>query len=170
MKKITLLAILAIAAFSNNANAQSTADANATVSATIIAPIAITKTVDLNFGNIATDGTAATVQLLADGSRIESAGATLPGGNSTVKAAEFKVTGEGAYAFTVTLPADDTITITNGTSTNDMKVNKFTSNSTGKLVSGKETFSVGATLNINGSQPTGTYTNDSGFDVIVSYN
>ena len=169
MKKITLLAILAIAAFSNNANAQSTASATAT--ATIVTPIAITRTLDMNFGNIATNGTVGTVVLAPDNVRSLTGGVTLPATKGTVEAAKFTVTGEGAYTYALTLPADDTITITNASAVGkDMKVSTFTSNSTKTLTAGTETFSVGATLNLNASQPAGLYTNSTGFNVIVNYN
>ena len=168
MKKITLLAILAIAAFSNNANAQSTASATAT--AKIVTPIAISKTLDMNFGNIATNGTVGTVVLTPASARTLTGGVTLPAVTGTVEAAKFTVTGDGAYTYSLTLPADNTITITNGTATADMKVNTFTSNSINKLTAGTEVFSVGATLNLNANQPAGTYTNATGFNVIVNYN
>lgn len=169
MKKITVLAILAIAAFSNNANAQSTASATAT--ARIVTPIAISKTLDMNFGNIATNGAVGTVVLTPANARTLTGGVTLPAVTGTVEAAKFTVTGEGEYAYGLTLPADNTITITNASAVGkDMKVSTFTSNSAKKLIAGTETFSVGATLNLNASQPAGLYTNSTGFNVIVNYN
>jgi hypothetical protein len=168
MKKITLLAILAIAAFSNNANAQSTA--NATASATIVTPIAISKALDMNFGNIATNSAVGTVVLTPINGRTSTGGVTFPAITGTVQAAKFTVKGEGVYTYALTLPADNTITISNGTPANDMKISTFTSNSTKKLTAGTETFGVGATLNLNASQPAGLYTNTTGFNVIVNYN
>ena len=168
MKKITVLAILAIAAFSNNANAQSTA--NATASATIVTPIAISKALDMNFGNIATNSAVGTVVLTPANARTKSGGVTLPAITGAVAAAKFTVTGEGTYTYGLTLPADNTITITNGTAAKDMKISTFTSNSTKKLTAGTETFGVGATLNLNASQPAGVYTNATGFNVMVNYN
>lgn len=169
MKKITLLAILAIAAFSNKVNAQATATATAT--ATIVTPIAISKSVDMNFGNIATNTSDGTVMLPPAGDRIVTGGVTLPAINGTVNAAKFTVTGEGAYTYALTLPKDDTIVITNASASGkDMKISAFTSDSKGKLVSGTETFNVGATLNLNASQPAGVYTNATGFNVTVNYN
>jgi hypothetical protein len=102
MKNITLLAMLAFAVFSINATAQSTA--NATATATIVKPISIAKNVDMNFGNIASDGTASTVLMGTDGVRVAGAGVTLPSTTGTTSAAKFTVTGEGAYAYDLTLP------------------------------------------------------------------
>ena len=53
MKKLLVLAFLRIA-FSASTFAQVTASATST--ATIVAPIGITNTVDMNFGNIAVSG------------------------------------------------------------------------------------------------------------------
>jgi hypothetical protein len=166
MKNITLLAILAFAVFSIDATAQSTA--NATATATIVNPISIAKDVDMNFGNIASNGSVGTVVLGTDGARVAGAGVTIPAGSLST-AAKFTVTGEGAYAYDLTLPS--TITISNNDTTPaSMVVNGFTSNSTKKLTGGTEVFFVGATLNLSASQAAGIYTNSTGFDVTVNYN
>jgi hypothetical protein len=167
MKNITLLAVLAFAVFSINATAQSTA--NATATATIVKPISIAKNVDMNFGNIASDGTASTVLMGTDGVRVAGAGVTLPSTTGTTTAAKFTVTGEGAYTYDLTLPSTITISNTDATPAS-MVVNGFTSNSTKKLSGGTEVFFVGATLNLGASQAAGIYTNSTGFDVIVNYN
>jgi hypothetical protein len=167
MKNITLLAILAFAVFSINATAQSTATATAT--ATIVKPISIGKNVDMNFGNIASNGSVGTVVMGTDGARIAGAGVTLPATTGTTTAAKFTVTGEGAYTYDLTLPSTITISNTDATPAS-MVVNGFTSNSTKKLSGGTEVFFVGATLNLGASQAAGIYTNSTGFDVIVNYN
>jgi hypothetical protein len=166
MKNITLLAILAFAVFSIDATAQSTA--NATATATIVNPISIAKDVDMNFGNIASNGSVGTVVMGTDGARVAGAGVTIPAGSLST-AAKFTVTGEGAYTYDLTLPS--TITISNSDLIPaDMVVNGFTSNSTKKLTGGTEVFFVGATLNLGASQAAGIYTNSTGFNVTVNYN
>ena len=69
MKHITKVFALAIVAigFSTQVNAQATATASA--SATIVTPISITKTVDLNFGNVGASGVAGTVVISPAGVR-----------------------------------------------------------------------------------------------------
>lgn len=166
MKNITLLAILAFSAVSINATAQSTATATAT--ATIVKPISIAKDADLNFGNIASNGTAGTVILGTDGARVAGDGVTIPAG-SIATAAKFIVSGEGTYTYDLTMPT--AITISNSDSTPaSMVVNGFTNSSTKTLSAGTESFFVGATLNLGVSQPAGIYTNPTGFNVTVNYN
>ncbi len=166
----SFLAIVMVASFSNRAMAQSTASATAT--ATIVTPIAISKTVDMNFGNVAVTSSAGTVELTPAGVRTAAGGVTLPNVTGTVAAASFDVTGEGTYTYAITLPTTDyTITESvNGTAT--MTVNAFTSSpsGTGALTAGAQTVTVGATLNVSATQTAGTYTNATGFDVTVNYN
>ncbi|MHB9141405.1 MAG: DUF4402 domain-containing protein, partial [Paludibacter sp.] len=71
-------AIVMMAGFSTTVMAQATASANATAAATIVTPIAITKTVDMNFGNVAVGASAGTVILAPAGTRTTSGGVTLP--------------------------------------------------------------------------------------------
>lgn len=170
MKALCMSAILMIA-FSVSSFAQATASATAT--ATIVTPIAISKTVDLNFGNVAVIAAGAVVLAPADGSRTKTGGVTLPNVTGTVTAAEFNVTGEGNYTYSITLPSSD-YTITRAGGSETMAVNNFKSYpdvaDNGALSSGAQTLKVGATLNVSAAQLAGTYTNAVGFDVTVNYN
>ena len=147
--------------------------ASATASATVVAPIAISKTVDMNFGNIAVSTSSGTVVLAPAGTRTNTGGVTFPATTGTVSAASFNVTGEGSYTYAITLPAGN-YTITRVGNSETMTVNTFVSNPTvaagGTLTSGEQTLTVGATLNVSASQQAGTYTNATGFDVTVNYN
>lgn len=165
--KIFTLAIIALS-FSTASFAQ--VSANATASGTIVTPIAITKTVDLNFGNMAVSETAGTVILAPAGTRTITGGVTLPANIGTVTAAQFEVTGQIGYTYSITLPTTPT-TVTSSEG-NTMTVNAFTStpSSTGTLTGGAETIKVGATINVSGSQPAGTYTSATPFTVTVNYN
>jgi len=169
MKNITKIIALAfvVVGFSNAVNAQSTASASA--SATIVTPISITKTVDLDFGNVAASGVAGTVVITPAGTRSTTGGVSLPVTPGTVTAASFNVAGQGNYTYAITLPAS--VTISSGA--NNMTVNAFSSNpaTTGTLsAGGTQTIGVGATLNVNASQAAGTYTSATPFDVTVNYN
>ncbi|AMR30111.1 hypothetical protein A0256_01100 [Mucilaginibacter sp. PAMC 26640] len=144
------------------------ATATAIASATIVTPISITKTFDMDFGNIATDGTVGTVVLSPESTRSITGGTTLPATAGTVTAASFDVTGSDLYTYAITLPAS--VTITSGV--NNMTVDTFTSTPllTGAFTAGAQTLTVGATLNIGASQLAGLYTSATPFTIIVNYN
>lgn len=143
----------------------------ATATSTIITPIAITKQVDMNFGYVAVSSINGTVVLSPAGSRSKTGGITLPQVAGTVTAASFKIDGADTSTYSITIPSGD-YTITRSGSAETMIVNTFTStpSNTGVLNNGTQTVSVGATLNVGGSQVAGVYTNTTGFDVTVNYN
>jgi hypothetical protein len=144
--------------------------ATSSASATIVTPITISKAADLSFGNVAVSSTAGTVILVPAGTRSSTGGVTLPAITGTVTAGSFTVTGAPNYTYSITVPSTAT-TITSGA--NNMTVNTFTSNPTptGLLNgSGTQTLKVGATLNVNASQPAGSYISGTPFTVTVNYN
>jgi len=168
MNKSLKIAAFALLMCGSGVGAFAQSTASATASATIVTPISITKTVDMNFGNVAVTASGGTVILATDGSRTKTGGVTLPAVTGTVTAAEFDVTGEGNYTYVITLPSGNH-TISSGLNT--MTVNGFNySSGAGTLSSGAQTFSVGATLNVSATQPAGTYTSATPFDVTVNYN
>jgi len=165
--KISAIALFLLTA-GFNANAQSSATATAT--ATIVTPITITKTTDMNFGNVAVQvGTGGTVVMTPAGLRSATSGVTLPGAAGTVAAASFTVNGQTGYTYAITLPA--LVMLTNAAS-NTMQVDNFSSTptSTGTLTGGTETLNVGATLNVAAAQAPGVYTSATPFTVTVNYN
>ena len=170
LKLITLTA--AIFGFAATSFAQVGVGATASASANIVTPIAITKTVDMDFGNIAVNNNAGTVQLAPSESatRTPSGGVTLPTAVGNVKAAKFSVTGAANYGFSITLPTS-TVVVKNGSNT--MNIDTFTS-SLGALStlsgSGAADFYVGATLYVTGGQAEGAYTTETPFTVTVNYN
>ena len=173
MKNLTKAIVTAaiIIAGTNVSFAQATATASA--SATIITPISIVKTVDMNFGNVAVSATlSGTVVLAPAGTRTTGGtGVTLPATTGTVAAASFTVSGQASYTYAITLPTT-TVVITDGASHN-MNVTAFTSNPsvTGALSgTGTQTLTVGATLNVSAAQFAATYTNATGVPVTVNYN
>jgi len=164
---ITLIVAVVLVAVTATVSAQVTG--TATGSATIITPIAIANAGNMNFGSIAVSATSGTVVLSNAGVRAATGGVTLPATTGTVSTANFTVTGLGSSTYSIQLPT--TYTISDGSSHN-MTVNAFTSNpsGTGALTAGTQTINVGATLNVAASQVAGTYTNATGFPVIVNYN
>lgn len=164
MKRLISFAVILVA-FTAATFAQVSATATAT--ATIITPIAITKTVDMNFGSLAVNATPGTVVINpVTSARSATGGVTLIG--ATVAPATFTVTGLAAAVYTISLPASTTIT----SGANNMTVNTFTSDPTptGTLTGGTSTLRVGAQLNVSGSQAAGIYDNvGSPFTVTVNY-
>ena len=170
MKNTTKLFALTVAMLAFTISSFAQVSATATTSATVITPIAISKTVDMNFGNIAVSPTiAGTVVLVPAGTRTKTGGVTLPAVNGTVTAASFAVTGLGTSTYAITLPP--TITLT-GVPSGTMTVSSFVStpSGTGALTAGAQTLLVGGTLNVAAAQAAGVYTNTTDMTVTVNYN
>lgn len=161
--------IVAMVLFTTTTFAQISASAN--VTATILAPITITKTVDMNFGNMAVNATDGTVALAADGVRTNTGGVTFLSANpGTVTAAAFTIGGLAGSTYAITLPTTDTDIDNSG---NTMTVNNWVSTPSGNGTldgSGTQTLTVGATLTVKGGQTPGIYTKAAGFEVTVNYN
>lgn len=165
LKTTSLVAVLALVGLlclvANVFAAQDTANATATV----VAPIAIAKTVDLDFGQVVFAAGAGTVAVATNGTRSKTGSGIL--GNGGGAAASFDVTGEGTNTFSIAVPLAP-VTLNSGG--DQMSVDSFISDpaNTGTLVGGAATITVGATLHSLGDQPTGVYTGT--FDVTVAYN
>jgi hypothetical protein len=150
------------------------ASAGSGTTATIIAPIAITKAEDMNFGNIAAGAADGTVILAPSWipSRTETGGVTLPTSvQGDVSAAIFSVTGHPNATYTIVFPSDFDLTSAGGTET--MKVHSFTSDPTptGTLSAlGQQDLLIGATLDVSANQVPGTYTNPNALTITVAYN
>jgi hypothetical protein len=169
MKKSTLLlsafSVAVLAAGGAHAQ-QNSATTSASVGATIVPAIAISKTVDLNFGDVVAGSSSGTVELSTAGSRLATGGTTLANTASTA-AASFNVTGDPNGTYAITLPSS--VDINSGGDT--MTVDNFVSNPSGTGLfsgGGSQTLLVGATLNVGANQPTGIYSGS--FDVTVAYN
>jgi hypothetical protein len=169
MKNLSTLVLLIILLFCISLAGIAQVTATASTSATIIAPIAISKAVDMNFGNIASGAVGGTVVLSPDGSLSPTGDVTLPLISGTVSAAKFTVTGLSGSTISITLPVGS-ITLNN--LGNTMKVKSFTSNPslTGTLTGGIQDIFVGATLVVGASQVAGLYFNLSNLFVTVNYN
>jgi len=166
MKKILALSVVLLA-FSAGMFAQNTDTEQTTATATIVGPLSLSKVSDMNFGTIAVGAAAGTVVLGTDNSRTATTVTLVPPAAGI--AASFTVAGDGNRTFTITLPADGTVSLAGpGTA---MPVNAFVHNAGGSpaLSGGTAAFTVGATLTVNASQASGSYTS-ANFPVTVSYN
>ncbi|MGO4822583.1 MULTISPECIES: DUF4402 domain-containing protein [unclassified Flavobacterium] len=188
MKKITIIAILAIAAFSNNANAQTDTKATTTTDAKAklikVMSLSNTNAKGLDFGTIVlTDGTAGTVTLKTDGSRVYtgSAAQAAAGATQEPQVASYTVSGTPNETYAVTLPSQidisTTTSATAGGTVTTMKIDNLKARFNGasadatssKLsTSGADSFVVGGILNIAATQNPGVYTGT--YDVAVNYN
>jgi hypothetical protein len=122
---------------------------------------------NLSFGTFAVIGTG-TVSVAPDGARMQTGGAYLLGSSSPA-AAQFSLKGKANAVYAITLPLDNTVTLSNGRG-QTMGVKGFVSNLTSMSVLGRNgngVFSVGATLAVGSSQARGSYSGT--FSVIVNY-
>lgn len=92
----------------------------------------------------------------------------LSSGNGS--AASFRISGDPELTYGLTLPADGSATLANGTG-QTMPISNFTSSPTGAgqlNLSGFQDISIGATLNVGNGQAGGSYSGS--FEVTVDYN
>jgi len=142
-------------------------DATATATATVIAPLTISASSDLDFGSLAaTSG--GTVSVSAAGVRTATAGVTLVPGATT--AAAYLISAYNGANITIAIPAA-AITLTDA-SLNTMTIDTYVSSIPAgnyTLTAASATLSLGATLHVAAGQPAGTYTNSSDLTVTVNY-
>ena len=127
----------------------------------------IVNTGSLAFGSFLA-GSGGTVAVSAGGGRSKSGGVIFLNQGESGAAAQFTVTGTPSAVYAITLPVDNFVTLSDGSHT--MAVNSFVSNpsGTGTLSGGgSQILSVGATLIVNNSQASGSYSGS--FDVTVNY-
>ncbi len=146
--------------------AQNSSSATVNSRATVIDPIKIDKTVDLDFGNIISAYNPGQVILSPDGSRVAygvQISNSIPG---TVNPAE-AIVSHGNNNYAITLPEE--FTLYNQDNPNQILIiDRFTVQpQEGNL---KDIIKIGGTLNLEANQASGFYTNSSGFNVTVSYN
>jgi len=157
--KISALA-LALASLSTSAMA---ADGTGSATATIIAPLTVTNTTDLAFGEIAKPTDAGKTLVISSAGVISGDANYISGGQSK---GTITIGGEDGKAYSITAIPDSSIT----DGTNTMTVTGFgiTGSLTGRtLSSGTDSFDVGATLNIAQNQVAATYAGT--YAVTVNY-
>lgn len=173
MKKFGILFIVLVG-IATTSFGQTSSQATAQSSATIVGALTLTNTADLKFGQMTAPTALGGEIVVVDASDGISAGGniTLIGG-SPVSSAAYEVAGTEGATYAITLPADGSVTLTNGA--NSMDVDTFTSSKAGNVstlgaaVGGvNDTFKVGASLHVATAQAAGVYTGS--FDVTVAYN
>jgi hypothetical protein len=167
MKNLALTFVMLAFAVCGFAQISATTTANAT--ATIITPLAIAKVTDMDFGTFTNGNGSGSFILnpLPVATRTGVVGVVLFGG--TVSAASFTVTGEGASAFSITLPAA-ALSLASGAN-DPLTISAWTSSPSlsGNLTAGTANILVGATLTTGAASGAGVYAGPT-FDVTVNYN
>ena len=166
--KIFLLFIgICLTGFFQDLSSHTSATASFTASATIIQPIGITTTANMNFANIdAQQG--GSVILTPQSTRFTTGDVEVAAGDDS-SAASFQVTGQPGLAYSIIVPSQSYI-LSNGVE--EMILENFTSslNGDGLLAEGKQAFNLGATLKVKSGQTPGYYTSPTPMDVTVIYN
>jgi len=181
IKASFLLTILTIIGHINSVSAQLTATQNISASAQIIEAITLSQTNALNFGaNILKSTEGGTVVLNSNSNTRNYTGGLASGGpeNQDATNATFEVSGSSLATYTVTLPAAITLTHTSTeTGINTMEITamkaRFNDAATDSVTSnisseGTDSFSLGATLNVQENQILGQYSGQ--YEVSVDYN
>lgn len=141
-------------------NAQA-ADATGDATATIVAPIVITKVADLDFGTVAPTASSGTVTIANNGTRSGDANVDLLS-TDTGNAGQFTITGEGTSAISASIPG------INLTGAGDNMPATFTNDAPANLTGGAATINVGGALTVGANQAAGSYTGT--FTLTVAYN
>jgi len=158
--KISVMgAAVAAMLFAGQAYAANSVTTSATVE--IAAPIAITQTAALAFGNLGPSGTSGTATVAPGASSVSVTGGVSDLGG-TVSSAAYNVTGASGADYSVSIPA--TISLDSGGNSMTLTLSE---NSSGTLTGGSESFSVGGSLAIAANQAPGSYSGT--FAVTVNY-
>lgn len=171
MKKFAILLtglfLMTVVINTVSAQTNSATDNDATAAANIIAPITVAQTTGLDFGNIIPATTAGTVVMTTGNVRTSTGDVTLqpavPG-----QSAVFNVTGLEDALYSISLPADNTVSLTGTGDPMFLTGFNHSAGATPQITGGNVNFSVGATLNVNASQAAGQYNGT--YEVTVTYN
>lgn len=169
MKKIFITLIFGIlfTGLTVNLHAQVSAEVTANANAEMVEALSADELTELNFGRFVPGTTAGTIIIDATEAlnRSQSGGVTIITASGNPGAGKFGIYGIASQVITVTLPADNTIKLSNATG-DELTVAKFTvSNANPTLgIDGSAIVYVGGTLNIPDNQAgltkgifTGTY-------------
>lgn len=148
---------------------QASATSTITARVTVVEPIKITKSVDLDFGNVIGSFTTGTLTLDPDGIRTVNGVLISNAVPGDVTAAEAIVT-HNNNNYSIGLP--ESFTLYNSENPNQfLLINQFTVQPLPNVGDeGSDILKIGATLNLEANQLPGYYTNSAGFNVTVSYN
>ena len=147
-------------------NGQNSASANFTASVTIIEPIEIQTTSDMNFAEI--DARNGGIVVLNPNNTRTAFGDVRLKSSSSVSAAVFEVKGQNGYSYDINIPKGD-FTMINGSK--QIYLKDFTVNTdSNTLNSDSQIVRMGATIEIEPDQDPGIYMTPTPLEITVSYN
>ena len=158
-RKVALASAVVLGTFAASQSFAAAVNDVATSSATVVEPIAITKTQDMSFGEFSA-GTGGTVVLTTASAASETGDVVLTGGAAS--AARFTVTGQTDASFSIgvtdnDLTHTDTTTIMTLATVHDLDGSTGDSPASGTLALGTQTLYVGGTLTVVANQLPGVY-------------
>jgi len=165
--KSAILLLFLLVSFQGFSQASATSTITARVK--VVEPIKITKSVDLDFGNVIGSFTTGTLTLDPDGIRTVNGVQISNAVPGDVTAAEAIVT-HNNNNYSISLP--ESFTLYNSENPEQLLlINQFTVQPLPDAGDeGTDILKIGATLNLEANQLPGYYTNSAGFNVTVSYN
>jgi spore coat protein U-like protein len=175
--KIALVSVLALGATAFSGGASAANNASATATATVVAPIAITKATDLSFGSFYPGATSGTVNVNTNNARTVTGGVQTASGGAAATAAKFDVVGGGTSTYTIAYSTGVTLTsVTPGTTPMALtQVSDLTGAggattlaATGALTGGTQSIYIGGSLAVAADQVAGVYTGT--ITATVAYN
>lgn len=167
MKKLLLLAIVVLG-ISAVSHAQVAPNATANASATLVAPLKIQNTQELDYGTVAGSQNISTIVMATDGTLTPSAGAYVISAAGTSKAPKFVISGDPSRSFAISIP--DEVSLSGNTS--GVKIGSFVNSDTQHKIGSEGTLeiSLGSTLTLPANVVAGTYKNTTDLKVTVNYN
>ncbi len=160
--QLALVSAFALGAAAIGGSAAAANTDTATATTTVVTPIAVVKSADLAFGNIASGASAGTVKVDTNGTRSVTGGVTAAGGTAT--AAKFDVTGQSGLIYDITYSSGVTLTGPGTamalTQISDLSGAGGASSlvASGTLTGGAQSIYIGGTLAVGASQTAGAYT------------
>ena len=165
MKKLIIISVIVSFGLTSKLYAQPNNSAEMTASVTVIKPIAISRSADLNFGKITIAGSG-TVVVSTAGARTQTGNITLLTGGSEAPGL-FQVTGQATATYAVTIPSSVNLK-RSGAPAEVITADTFTHNAVA-LTGNTDQLKIGATIRLAGNETVGAYVSDL-FAVTVSYN